>query len=174
MKTHRITVSSNVWIYPGIILGIGSANESRRYIVLSSLIGWAHTQNNPCCRLQSPPYFGPGRDGLTKRTYFIFVVGWNPRNLYVVFLWWIIPFGSEVGSIEGKLTAAKCHSQWFNLPFLTLSIICFLNHACCQKCFFTIRYLYDLQKDSAYNEVMTQPSSTHVSIIIGQFSEWIQ
>ena len=31
----------------GIILGMGSANE-RRYIVTSSLIGWAHTQNDPC------------------------------------------------------------------------------------------------------------------------------
>ena len=32
---------------PGIILGMGSANE-RRYIVTSSLIGWAHIQNDPC------------------------------------------------------------------------------------------------------------------------------
>ena len=30
----------------GIILGMGSANESRRYNVTSSLIGWS--QNNPC------------------------------------------------------------------------------------------------------------------------------
>ena len=33
---------------PGVILGMGSANERRRYIVTSSLIGWAHTQNDPC------------------------------------------------------------------------------------------------------------------------------
>ena len=32
----------------GIILGMGSANERRCYIVMSSLIGWAHTQNDPC------------------------------------------------------------------------------------------------------------------------------
>ena len=31
-----------------IILGMGSANERRRYIVTSFLIGWAHTQNDPC------------------------------------------------------------------------------------------------------------------------------
>ena len=31
----------------GIILAMGSANERRRYIVTSSLIGWAHTQNDP-------------------------------------------------------------------------------------------------------------------------------
>ena len=31
----------------GIIFGMGSANERRRYIVTSSLIGWAHTNNDP-------------------------------------------------------------------------------------------------------------------------------
>ena len=32
----------------GIMLGMGSANEGRRYNVTSSLIGWAHTQNDLC------------------------------------------------------------------------------------------------------------------------------
>ena len=27
---------------------MGSANEGRHYTVTSSLIGWAHTQNDPC------------------------------------------------------------------------------------------------------------------------------
>ena len=31
----------------GIILGMGLANETQRYTVMSSLIGWAHTQNDP-------------------------------------------------------------------------------------------------------------------------------
>ena len=30
-----------------IILGIGSANGRRRYIVMPSLIDWAHAQNDP-------------------------------------------------------------------------------------------------------------------------------
>ena len=30
----------------GIILGMDSANERRLYVVTSSIIGWAHTQNN--------------------------------------------------------------------------------------------------------------------------------
>ena len=34
--------------HSGRDLGMGSANERRRYIVTSSLIGWAHTQNDPC------------------------------------------------------------------------------------------------------------------------------
>ena len=32
---------------PGIILGMDAANERRRYNVTSSLIGWAHAQNDP-------------------------------------------------------------------------------------------------------------------------------
>ena len=39
----------------GIILGMGSAIERRRYTVTSSLIDWAHTQNDPyrdCCNLR--------------------------------------------------------------------------------------------------------------------------
>ena len=35
-------------IGPGIILCMRPANESRRYNVTSSLIGWMHTQNDPC------------------------------------------------------------------------------------------------------------------------------
>ena len=38
------------WHHPHlsvIILGMGSANERWHYIVMSSLIGWAHTQNDP-------------------------------------------------------------------------------------------------------------------------------
>ena len=32
---------------PGTIVGMGSANERRRYFVTSSLIGWPHTQSDP-------------------------------------------------------------------------------------------------------------------------------
>ena len=37
---------SNWKLWAGIILSMGSANEKRRYIVASSFIGWAHTQND--------------------------------------------------------------------------------------------------------------------------------
>ena len=36
-----------IFPYPGISLGMHPANERRRYIVTTSLIGWAHTQNDP-------------------------------------------------------------------------------------------------------------------------------
>ena len=40
----------------GIILCMNPASERRRYIVASSPIGWADTQNDPCpCRWISPP-----------------------------------------------------------------------------------------------------------------------
>ena len=39
---------SSVTFYAGIILWMRSDNERRCYIVTSSLIGWAHTQNDPC------------------------------------------------------------------------------------------------------------------------------
>ena len=32
------------------IVYMGPANERRRYTVTPSLIGWAHTQNDPCSR----------------------------------------------------------------------------------------------------------------------------
>ena len=37
----------------GIILCMHPANERRRYNVTSPLIGWLHTQNNPCIILTS-------------------------------------------------------------------------------------------------------------------------
>ena len=41
--THRLREGKHA----GINLSMRPANERRRYIVTSSLIGWAHTQNNP-------------------------------------------------------------------------------------------------------------------------------
>ena len=37
----------------GIILGMGSSNERRYYIVMSPFIGWADTQNDPCNGISS-------------------------------------------------------------------------------------------------------------------------
>ena len=42
------TIHSKNHTWAGIILGKGLANERRHYIVMPLLIGWAHTQNNPC------------------------------------------------------------------------------------------------------------------------------
>ena len=39
---------SSLCFMPGIILGMGLGNERPSYIVSSSLIGWAHIQNDPC------------------------------------------------------------------------------------------------------------------------------
>ena len=45
---HAIVQVSHSVHFPGIIQGMGSPNERRCYIMISSLIGWAHTQNNHC------------------------------------------------------------------------------------------------------------------------------
>ena len=47
--SRSISRSDGIQVDPwsGIILGMGSANERWHYIVTSSLIGWAHTQNDP-------------------------------------------------------------------------------------------------------------------------------
>ena len=41
------------WVIAGIIFCMHPANERWRYIVTSSLIGWAHRQNNPCIVMMS-------------------------------------------------------------------------------------------------------------------------
>ena len=44
-------MASLIWLEfdhkKGIVLGMSSANERRRYNVTTSLIGWAHTQDDP-------------------------------------------------------------------------------------------------------------------------------
>ena len=42
------SIKKDTLVISAVSLCMGSANEKRRYIVTSSLIGWAHTQNNPC------------------------------------------------------------------------------------------------------------------------------
>ena len=42
-----INIRASVQDGSRIILGMGSANERRRYIVTSSLVGWTHAQNDP-------------------------------------------------------------------------------------------------------------------------------
>ena len=63
-----------------IILYMRPANERRCYIVTSSLIGWAHTQNDPCKRYP----FCRGREGAMLR---------KNRHIVGAFccaqLWWI-------------------------------------------------------------------------------------
>ena len=48
--------NSQVWFY-GNFLCMGSANERRRYYVTPSLIGEAHTQNDPCSMPSYHNYF---------------------------------------------------------------------------------------------------------------------
>ena len=44
-----------VYTATGLILCMHPANERWRYTAPSSLIGWVHTQNDPCCNTPSQP-----------------------------------------------------------------------------------------------------------------------
>ena len=48
--------------YPGLILGLRSANERRRYTVTPSLIGWAQTLNQPWYLCTSVQAYTEGRN----------------------------------------------------------------------------------------------------------------
>ena len=43
----EIKITQTYTTLPGISLSMRPANESYRYIVTTSLIGWAHTQTDP-------------------------------------------------------------------------------------------------------------------------------
>ena len=47
MYTHYVEIHVIQWLWEEIILDMGSANERWCYFVTSSLIGWAHTKNDP-------------------------------------------------------------------------------------------------------------------------------
>ena len=51
---HKAITWTNVNLssVSGIIFCMHTANERRRYIVTSFLIGWAHSQNDPCSMVQ--------------------------------------------------------------------------------------------------------------------------
>ena len=59
-----------------INLGMGSANERRRYNVTSSLIGWAHTQNDPW--KSWVPHTLPGDDTCITHYAFFFPLFLTP------------------------------------------------------------------------------------------------
>ena len=50
-KTNFLGKLILAWIVfdnSGIDLDMGLANEGKQYILMLPLIGWAHTQNDPC------------------------------------------------------------------------------------------------------------------------------
>ena len=46
---------NEIWGVTEIILGMGSTNERRRYLVTPPFIDWAHTQNEPIPRMSTHP-----------------------------------------------------------------------------------------------------------------------
>ena len=58
-KTYMCTHILYMLLKSGIILCMHSANERWRYIVTSSLIGWAHTQNEHAERIEASTRWSP-------------------------------------------------------------------------------------------------------------------
>ena len=69
----------------GIILCMHPANERWRYIVTSSLIGWARRQNNPCCGSEYQD------------------VGCNYQMILLTHCGLVIPYGINIISCNGLL-----------------------------------------------------------------------
>ena len=66
---------TGMYIYnAGIILWMRPANERWRYIVMSSLIGWGHTQNDPCIMVTS------GNKPLSELSLTNIVTFWYPMR----------------------------------------------------------------------------------------------
>ena len=54
-------------ISPGLIKGLRPANERRRYIVTTSLIGWVRALDQLCKRVHSPPGIILGMGSVNER-----------------------------------------------------------------------------------------------------------
>ena len=94
---------------PGIILVLGSANERRRYIVTTSLIGWAQYQNDPWeAYLFNYFYFAvQGRSRLCEISFLAIYV----RHIY--FSW------NQV-----TLSFKRACLQWMNISMTYFTNVC--------------------------------------------------
>ena len=128
----------------GIILCMPPANERRRYIVTSPLIGWAHTQNNPCS------------------WYVKYLITWQrawPFECpFWLLLWWhgITPGVStaETTNCSGKLPYNPSQGWSQYLPVIIID--------------FTYNFINDQHQDMTYC-FMTGPLTTDLSHILYAF-----
>ena len=89
----------------GINLCMHPANERRRYIVTSSLIGWAHTQNDPWRQV----HWGPVGDQLGT----VSVTSWGQ-----FYKWWLTPI--NIMFREWHHTQLSIIREWKNKPGTTI------------------------------------------------------
>ena len=97
--------------WSGVILGMGSANERRHYYVTPSLIGWAHTQNDPCwCSKLSDAIIWPVEIKLSQ-----LVVG----SFWV----WAQPIRNNA-TISCRLSLAEPYPEWWSFVHTNHVPIC--------------------------------------------------
>ena len=133
-------------VLAGIILWMRPANERRRYIVTSSLIGWAHTQNDPCAWLWRFIFLQlwssgmPGIVSLRKESSNIKYCGKYksyihpiqsmiikfPHGIFVLFVILAIKLVSI--SVEGNQSAMFSFSSWWPIPCRSWDAYWFISH----------------------------------------------
>ena len=69
-------------VHAGTILCMPPANDRLRYIVTASLIGWTHTQNDPCSWWQLGPEINADLKGKYQIGFRIF-----HQKIYSIFHW---------------------------------------------------------------------------------------
>ena len=136
----------------GIILCMSPANERRRYIVTSSPIGWAHTQNDPWAIIRF--WSNPNRSVWIRATFFRTIFP------YAVMIWKRFPHRSFVRECTNvirrfdvvsfvslaKLLKQSC-SQWFYTKWRSsLMIRHILHYIYCKCCMLllTTKYLSNI------------------------------
>ena len=91
------------------ILGMGSASERRRYIVKLSLIGWAHTQNDPCSHtgVTSPLTHWSRVTHMRRWTMATWWnVAWTAPSHYLNKYWFIL---LSIGTLGTNLSEIVCN-----------------------------------------------------------------
>ena len=125
--------------YSWIILCMCPANERRCYNITSSLIGWAHTQNDPClfevlqflpglcnvCCLKILNSLAPGRSEYDSKNMifnFDLLIGIF-RSSYDNVLWWMSQDLTDAKSALVQATSHYLSQCWFSslLPYVIVS-----------------------------------------------------
>ena len=117
----------------GIILGMGPTNERRCYIVTSCLVGWPHTQYDPCTSISqiSPLYW---RHELEKvidcresgLEIMIIEATMNKKGLWIYFIWGAgTSSPSHWRQVEEQAPKPVGWMMWFHLmTFVPVQKLC--------------------------------------------------
>ena len=118
----------HLWYCQGVILCMCPTNERRRYIVTSSLIGWAHTQNDPCCHFDVHTKYYSDRCDINQMTsdfhcnssgfFFNSLLTHMPKKTWkhrITGLWWGESTGGFPHQVPVMWKTFPCHNGTINV-----------------------------------------------------------